>query len=85
MAAGISLLFFLAYWSFLIGGEKFADRGLLSPFWGMWSANVLLTIVGIWLMIKSAREKITISFDFLSKLIPESWRTTDNSNPNSEE
>ncbi|MDQ7815466.1 MAG: LptF/LptG family permease [Melioribacteraceae bacterium] len=85
MAAGISLLFFLAYWSFLIGGEKFADRGLLSPFWGMWSANVLLTIVGIWLMIKSAREKITISFDFLSKLIPESWRTTENSNPNNED
>jgi lipopolysaccharide export system permease protein len=84
MAAGISLLFFLLYWSFLIGGEKLADRGLLSPFLGMWSANILLTLVGIWLMIKSAREKITISFDFLSKLIPESWRTVENSNPNND-
>lgn len=84
MAAGISLLFFLLYWSFLIGGEKLADRGLLSPFWGMWSANILLIIVGIWLMIKSAREKVTISFDFLSRLIPESWRTTENSNLNNE-
>lgn len=84
MAAGISLLFFLLYWSFLIGGEKLADRGLLSPFWGMWSANILLIIIGIWLMIKSAREKVTISFDFLSRLIPESWRTTESSNPNNE-
>lgn len=80
MAAGISLFFFLLYWAFLIGGEKLADRGLLSPFWGMWSANFLLTFVGIWLMIKSAREKVTISFDWLSKLIPRSWRTSEINN-----
>jgi len=33
MAAAVSLIFFLIYWAFLIGGEKFSDRGLLSPFW----------------------------------------------------
>lgn len=84
MAAGISLIFFLVYWAFLIGGEKLADRGLVSPFWGIWSANILLTIVGILITIKSAREKVTISFDFLSKYIPKSWRSNEEENATSE-
>jgi lipopolysaccharide export system permease protein len=84
MAAGISLIFFLIYWAFLIGGEKLSDRGLISPFWGIWSANILLGILGIFLTIKSAREKITLSFDFITKLIPSKWKTIWE-NPASEE
>ena len=76
MAAGISLIFFLIYWAFLIGGEKLADRGLLSPFWGIWSANIFFSIVGILLMIKSAREKVTLDLSFLKKLIPKSIRAS---------
>jgi len=83
MAAGMSLIFFLVYWAFLIGGEKFADRGLLSPFLGIWSANILLGILGIFLMIKSAREKVTLSFDVITKLIPKSWKTEPENNENS--
>ncbi len=74
VAAGVSLVFFLIYWAFLIGGEKLADRGLLSPFWGIWSANIVLGILGIYLTIKSAREKITLDFSFITKLIPKKWR-----------
>src|SRR4030043_2041850 len=44
MAASISLFFFLIYWAFLICGEKLADRNFFAPFWGMWSANILLGI-----------------------------------------
>lgn len=83
MAAGMSLIFFLVYWAFLIGGEKFADRGLLSPFLGIWSANIFLGILGIFLMIKSAREKVTLSFDFITKLIPQSWKTQQENDENS--
>ena len=83
MAAGISLFFFLIYWAFLIGGEKLADRGLLSPFWGMWSANILLGLLGIWLTIKSAKERVTISFDFLTKIIPKKFRKQFFENENS--
>ncbi|NJD22031.1 MAG: YjgP/YjgQ family permease [Melioribacter sp.] len=83
MAAGMSLIFFLIYWAFLIGGEKFADRGLLSPFLGIWSANILLGILGIFLMIKSAREKVTLSFDFITKFIPKSWKSEPENNENS--
>ena len=75
VAAGISLGFFLVYWAFLIGGEKLSDRDLLSPFWGMWSANILFGILGIILVRKSAKERIELNLDFLKKIIPKSWRT----------
>lgn len=74
VAAGISILFFLVYWAFLIGGEKLADRGLLSPFWGMWSANFVLGILGIYVTVKSGREAITLDFSWIQKLIPQQWR-----------
>jgi lipopolysaccharide export system permease protein len=73
MAASISLFFFVIYWAFLIGGEKLADRDMLSPFWGMWSANVFLGIIGLLLLIRAAKEAVIIKFDFLKKLIPKQW------------
>jgi len=75
MAAGISLFFFLIYWAFLIGGEKLADRGLVSPLWGMWSANILLGFLGIILTMKAAKERVTLSFDFINKFLPKQWRS----------
>lgn len=74
MAASISLFFFLVYWAFLIGGEKLADRNMLSPFLGMWSANFLIGAIGILLTMKSVRETITLEFNWLKKLIPKTWR-----------
>lgn len=78
VAAGISLIFFLMYWAFLMGGEKLSDRGLLSPFWGTWSANVILLILGSYLTFKSAKERVSISFDFLKNLVPKKLRTVSN-------
>jgi lipopolysaccharide export system permease protein len=77
VAASISLFFFLVYWAFLIGGEKLADRDFFAPFWGMWSANILLTIAGILLVLKTVRESVTIRFTWLTKLIPKQFRTTE--------
>ena len=74
VAASISLFFFLVYWAFLIGGEKLSERGFFSPFWGMWTANILLGIAGILLIIKSVRETVTIKFSFLGKIIPKQFR-----------
>lgn len=82
IAAGISLFFFLIYWTFLIGGEKFADRGMFSPFWGMWTANVVLGILAIYLLTKAAKERVTLSFDFLNKLIPKQFRSVKENNDN---
>lgn len=54
IAAGLSLLFFLLYWACLIGGEKLADRALVTPFMGMWIANIIIGCLGLYLMFKSS-------------------------------
>jgi lipopolysaccharide export system permease protein len=82
VAAGISLIFFLIYWAFLIGGEKLADRSLITPFWGMWSANIFLGILGIYLLIKTAKERVTLNLEFLQKIIPKFLRVKQQSNEN---
>ena len=75
IAATLSLGFFLLYWSFLIGGEKLADRGFLSPTVGMWAANVLLAVVGIYLTMRIGRETLVINWDFFKRFVPRRWRT----------
>jgi lipopolysaccharide export system permease protein len=75
IAATLSMGFFLLYWAFLIGGEKLADRDAISPFWGMWSANILLGIVGIALTIRVGKETVVIDWSFLRRLIPKRWRS----------
>jgi lipopolysaccharide export system permease protein len=75
VAATLSMGFFLLYWAFLIGGEKLADRDAVSPFWGMWSANILLGIVGVFLTIRVGKETVVIDWSFLRRLIPKRWRT----------
>ncbi len=77
VAASISLFFFLIYWAFLIGGEKLAERSILSPFWGMWAANVLLGIAGIILTQRTVKETVTLEFTWLKKLLPKQWRETE--------
>ncbi len=52
LSAAISLGFYVLYWVSLIGGEKLADRGLLSPAVAMWLGNGLLAIFGIIVTIK---------------------------------
>lgn len=74
MAASISLFFVVIYWAFLIVGEKLADRDMLSPFWGMWAANIVLGITGFLLMIKAAKEAVIIKFDFIKRIIPKQFR-----------
>jgi len=75
MGAGLSLGFFLFYWANLIGGEKLADRDVLSPFWGMWLANIVLGISGILLTIRMAKESTVIDWSVLSRFVPKSFRT----------
>jgi lipopolysaccharide export system permease protein len=75
VAASISLFFFLLYWAFLIGGEKLSERGFFSPFWGMWTANILLGIAGVFLVIRSVKETVTLNFSFIKKFIPQQWQS----------
>lgn len=52
----ISLAFFIMYWTFLIAGENLADRGMVSPFWAMWSPNILIGSLGIYLSTRSVKK-----------------------------
>jgi lipopolysaccharide export system permease protein len=62
IAVSISLVIFTIYWAFLIGGEDLSDRGLVSPFWGMWTANILIGGLGLYLLIKVVTEKPLFGF-----------------------
>ena len=73
MAATLSVGFFLLYWACLIGGEKLADRGILSPLWGMWSANVIIGALGIYLVIRISRENTVMNLTPIQRLIPKRW------------
>jgi lipopolysaccharide export system permease protein len=74
IAATLSLGFFVLYWAFLIGGEKLADRNILSPFWGMWGANILIGAMGMYLTFKVGRETILINWSVFERFIPRRWR-----------
>ncbi|MFZ1729512.1 MAG: LptF/LptG family permease [Bacteroidota bacterium] len=77
MGAGLSLGFFLFYWACLIGGEKLADRGELSPFWGMWVANIILGIMGAILVWRTAKESRVIDWSMFSRFVPKIFRGED--------
>jgi len=57
----MSLLFFIIYWAFLIGGEELADRGLLNAGISMWLPNIILGILGLYLCYSIAKEKTIIN------------------------
>ena len=59
MTLGVSLIVFAIYYVGLIGGEALADRGLLTPFWAMWAANVIFAAVGLVLLARMGREGAT--------------------------
>lgn len=68
ISAAISLGFYVVYWACLIGGEKLADKGLMSPILSMWLANIVLGSIGILLIIKVNNETFSFSKYFM-KLI----------------
>jgi lipopolysaccharide export system permease protein len=74
VAATLSLGFFVLYWACLIGGEKLADRDVMSPFLGMWIANIIIGLFGIYLTVRTGRETVVIQWDVFRRLIPKQWR-----------
>ncbi len=50
---------FSVYYMGLKMGEEMADRGVLSPFWGMWAANIVFLAAGIVLAAGMGRKMAT--------------------------
>lgn len=69
VSGGISLLFFTLYWAFLVNGEDLADRGIVSPAMAMWMPNVILAVVGGWLIGLARRRTTLPGVDWVSNLI----------------
>ncbi|MCP4291924.1 MAG: YjgP/YjgQ family permease [bacterium] len=62
VSVSLALAVYLIYYLFLVGGEKFADRGKMDPLLAMWSANIVLLAIGIPIFIKTAREGQIFNF-----------------------
>jgi lipopolysaccharide export system permease protein len=59
LVISVSLGVFALYYVTLIAGESLADRNLLSPFWAMWGADVLFTLVAVLFLSRMGREAAT--------------------------
>ena len=66
VSMAFSLGFFIIYWVFLIGGEEFADRGLLSPALSMWLPNLVLGLFGIFMCYWQSLEQRYINLDIIN-------------------
>jgi lipopolysaccharide export system permease protein len=67
VAATLSILFFLVYYVFLIGGEELADMVIIPPFWAMWTPNILLLLVGVYLVYYTIWEQKTFDISRIIK------------------
>lgn len=68
MAIGLSILVFLVYYICLIGGEKLADRNILSPVIAMWVPNLIFGVAAAILIRRTTLEQGAIRFRFLGRL-----------------
>lgn len=57
LTLGVSLVVFSLYYVGLIAGESLADRGVLSPFVAMWTANGIFSVIGLSLWRGVGREQ----------------------------
>ena len=64
VSTSLSFGFFLIYYILLIAGEEMADRSFLSPSIGMWSPNIIIFFIAIYLLINTIREKAPIGIKF---------------------
>jgi len=59
LTIGVSLFVFALYYVCLIAGESIAKRGLMPAVVSMWMANVIFSIVALWLLSKMGKEGST--------------------------
>tara|TARA_B100000029_G_scaffold73522_2_gene65338 strand:- start:247 stop:1566 length:1320 start_codon:yes stop_codon:yes gene_type:complete len=69
ISIGVSLIFFIIYWSFLIIGENLADNGQLNPAIAMWLPNIIVGITAYYLYKMYSNENKSFKFNlkFLNK------------------
>lgn len=68
MGTSYSIVFFVIFWVFLLGGESLADRLVVPPGPAMWSGNVIVGLVGLYLVLRMGREATFLSFEPVVRL-----------------
>ncbi len=53
---GMAIILFLLYWSIMLGGIAVAIRGIISPWLGVWSADIILASMGLVLFYKITKK-----------------------------
>jgi len=71
----LGLSFFILYYLMLIVGWSFGESGVYPPAIGMWAPNVIVSIVGLYLMIRTANER-PIRIDSMLIAIEVLWQRT---------
>ncbi len=61
---GLGLIFFLVYYFMLSAGWVLGETGIYPPLIGMWAPNVVMGGIGLFLLIRTARE-LPLMFDSL--------------------
>jgi lipopolysaccharide export system permease protein len=59
LVIGASVVIFGFYYIGLIGGETLADRMIITPFWAMWTPNLVMALFGVGLFLRLGRETAT--------------------------
>ena len=54
-----SVTIFAVYWAGLIGGENLANEGVVTPFWAMWTADLIFLGLGVALAARMSRTAST--------------------------
>lgn len=56
LVVGASVFIFGFYYVGLIGGEALAEQLVVTPFWGMWTPNLVMTAIGLVLFVLLGRQ-----------------------------
>ncbi len=67
---GYALLFYIIYWIFLIAGEDLGDRNLIAPWLGMWLPNMVIGVIGVFLLLRGRRRQTVIQWGEIARKIP---------------
>ncbi len=59
LTIGVSLFVFALYYVCLIAGESIAKRGMMPAVVSMWMANVIFSLIALWLLAKMGKESST--------------------------
>jgi lipopolysaccharide export system permease protein len=56
LVIGVSFSIFSIYYVGLTSGETLANKGMITPFWAMWTGNIVFTLVGLVLYARMGHE-----------------------------